>query len=174
MQFLTMSLLGMLSLLSTATAFACTGGQEWMNPSGMYETDITDDTPVILQNSHVHFDFALINITDPAYEPNGMVDYATADVSLVEGDKVLFSRSLPYAKDREMAGFDFQFPGHAAQDVLRVAFMKNGKQIADAKVALTVQSDGTASPFNAINIIGVFIAVVLIVIATIKNFPVRS
>ena len=129
-------LVGISSLLLAAHTLACSGGQEWIQDDGKYTADITDDTPTIDPGQAVHFDFALINKDDPAFGPQETIPFSAAHVSVVHGEKEMFLKDIPYQVERELTGFDYEFPQQDADYILTVQY-KNGRTVlATSHVAL--------------------------------------
>src|SRR5438552_1336052 len=97
-------LIGMMLFFPWMPVLACTGGQDWVGQSGLYTTDVTDDTPFIDPGQIVHFDFALQNKSDPAYGPDELIAYSVVRVTLMHGREQVFTKDLPFKEDREFAG----------------------------------------------------------------------
>ncbi|HVW66659.1 MAG TPA: hypothetical protein VHA78_02915 [Candidatus Peribacteraceae bacterium] len=150
--------------LCTTSAFACAGGLDFQKESGLYKVDVTDDTPMILPLMDVHFDYGLINVSDPAYGPDDEVSYSSVEASITHGKDVIFDQKLAMQPYRELNGFAFKFPKANASDVLHVRFLKNQTLMASADFPLTVGS-GDPTLFTLQN--GVIAIICLLALALI-------
>ena len=153
------------TLAAASAAVACSGGVLWPVMVGNFQIQITDDTPTIEPGQRVHFDYVLINQTDPAFPAYTDVHYTYSEVSLRQGDHELFFRKIPFSKHREQNGFDYTFPHHDASYNLTVRFSKDVKELAATTIPLTVGNAGTLltvlrGPLVAIILIGSLSAII--------------
>ncbi len=157
--------IALLSVSIGAQAWACSGGMEWRVDSGKYTADITDDTPILMPGEPVHFDFGLLNKSDPVYGPLDIVPFSVVKVALTHGSQQIFTKEMPYQADRELTGFDYQLPQRDATYSLVAQYWAKGNEVAASTIPLQVgNGDGASSSLLWIALFLLFGLPVLIVL----------
>src|SRR5581483_6464239 len=96
------------------------------------------------------------------YGPDEQIAYSDAQVILTHGKQTVFTKSLPFSSDRELAGFDYQFPNRNANYTLAIHYTNSGNELAATTVPLTV---GSGDPSGTLMSIGIAVGATVLLLA---------